>query len=72
MLAFVIRRLVIAVPILILSTMLAFVLVTISGDPLDDLRQQLAGTQAAVAEARRSLDENETEQRLSPLLAFLR
>jgi peptide/nickel transport system permease protein len=38
-LAFVIRRLVVAVPILILSTMLAFVLVTISGDPLDDLRQ---------------------------------
>lgn len=39
MLAFVIRRLVVAIPILILSTMLAFVLVTISGDPLEDLRQ---------------------------------
>jgi glutathione transport system permease protein len=38
-LAFVIRRLVVAIPILILSTMLAFVLVTISGDPLEDLRQ---------------------------------
>lgn len=38
MLAFVIRRLVVTIPILILSTMLAFVLVTMSGDPLEDLR----------------------------------
>jgi len=37
-LAFVIRRLVVTIPILILSTMLAFVLVTMSGDPLEDLR----------------------------------
>ncbi len=54
MLAFVIRRIAVAVPILILSTMLAFVLVTISGDPLEDLRQSQSPNKEQLIAARRA------------------
>jgi ABC-type dipeptide/oligopeptide/nickel transport system permease component len=50
--AFVIRRIVVAIPILILSTMLAFVLVTISGDPLEDLRQSQSPNKEQLIAAR--------------------
>jgi len=60
LLAFVIRRLLVAIPILILSTMLAFVLVTVSGDPLEDLRQSQNPNKEQLIAARRealNLDE---------------
>lgn len=38
MLAFIVRRMLIAIPILFLSSLLVFMLVTASGDPLEDLR----------------------------------
>lgn len=51
MFAFIVRRLLTAIPILLLSSVLVFWLVNLSGDPLEDLRLR-PGIQPAVIEAR--------------------
>jgi len=53
MFAFVVRRLLIAIPILLLSSFLVFLLVVASGDPLEDLRLR-PGIQQSVIDARES------------------
>ena len=40
MVAFIVRRLLVAIPILLLSSFLVFVLVVNAGDPLEDLRRR--------------------------------
>ena len=61
MLAFTIRRLLIAIPILIVSSMITFALVALSGDPLADLKTHQPPYPQSTIDARRhylKLDEN--------------
>jgi peptide/nickel transport system permease protein len=51
MFAFIVRRMLIAIPIVLLSSFLVFMLVAASGDPLEDLRLR-PGIQPSVVEAR--------------------
>lgn len=51
MLPFIVRRLLVAIPIVLLSSFLVFMLVVMSGDPLEDLRLR-PGIQPAVIEQR--------------------
>lgn len=55
MLAFTIRRLLTAIPILIASTMVTFLLVSFSGDPLDDLKQRHPAVPASTIRAKEHL-----------------
>ena len=51
MLAFIVRRLLIAIPILLVSSFLVFMLVVASGDPIEDLRLR-PGIQQSVIDQR--------------------
>lgn len=55
MVRYIIRRLLISIPILVLASFLAYVMVAASGDPLSNLRAQPGITEAAIANAERQL-----------------
>ena len=55
MLAFVVRRLIVSIPVLLLSSVLVFALVTFSGDPLADLKAKNPPPSPAVIQAREHL-----------------
>jgi peptide/nickel transport system permease protein len=55
MLAFVVRRLIVSIPVLLLSSVLVFTLVTFSGDPLADLKAKNPPPSPAVIQAREHL-----------------
>src|SRR5262245_48634905 len=75
MLSFIVRRLLISVPIVVLSSVLVFLLVANSGDPLADLRGRTPPVPAQVIQTRRhqlNLDKPQPERYWIWFTHFLR
>jgi peptide/nickel transport system permease protein len=67
MVVYTVRRILVAIPLLFLASVLAFTLVDVSGDPLSDMRQDPEITEAAIeaAEERLYLDRSMPERYLT-------
>lgn len=59
MLPFIVRRLLVSIPLLFLSSFLVFVMVANAGDPLEDLRLNPRTTEVQIAQAERNLNLDE-------------